>query len=273
MANTPPKPGGPLPPQQPYPPQQYPPQQPPGNGAGTAMGVGAILLIVGLIVLVVVVAIVGILIALLLPAVQAARTAARDVQSSNHLQQITLAVHNYHDAYRQFPYGASVNKDDKPTMSWRVGILPFLGNVNVYDQIDTSKSWQSPENRGFNDEIIESFNSPNDTQPQTNTSYVAVTGKGTAFPNDGTKVRFASITDGTANTILFIEFQESGINWMEPRDVSIDEAINIIRNSKRPTVNCGFADGSVKRISRDLPPDQLKAMMTINGGEPIIGGF
>ncbi len=59
-----------------------------------------------LIELLVVIAIIAVLIALLLPAVQAAREAARRTQCRNNLKQIGLAVHNYHDVYKQLPIGA-----------------------------------------------------------------------------------------------------------------------------------------------------------------------
>ncbi|HXY35335.1 MAG TPA: DUF1559 domain-containing protein [Planctomycetaceae bacterium] len=56
-----------------------------------------------LIELLVVIAIIAVLIALLLPAVQAAREAARRSQCRNNLKQMGLAVHNYHDVYKQLP--------------------------------------------------------------------------------------------------------------------------------------------------------------------------
>lgn len=84
--------------------------------------------------LLVVIAIIGILIALLLPAVQAAREAARRMQCTNHLKQIGLALHNYHDTHNHFPLpGMIANK-----LGWTVSILPQIEYSTIADKMDYS---------------------------------------------------------------------------------------------------------------------------------------
>lgn len=85
-----------------------------------------------LIELLVVIAIIGILIALLMPAVQASREAARATQCRNNLKQIGIAVHNFHDQHRFLP--PSRNYDHY--MTWAFLILPFMEQVNLFDNWD-----------------------------------------------------------------------------------------------------------------------------------------
>ena len=97
--------------------------------------------------LLVVIAIIGILIALLLPAVQAAREAARRAQCVNNMKQLALGAHNYHDAYRTFPYALMVDGEtwaltgmaDTSLINfgnWAISILPFIEQINLYDALD-----------------------------------------------------------------------------------------------------------------------------------------
>ncbi|MEO8497826.1 MAG: DUF1559 domain-containing protein [Planctomycetota bacterium] len=93
--------------------------------------------------LLVVIAIIGILVALLLPAVQAAREAARRMSCGNNLKQLGLAMHNYVDTYKKLPihYGIGGPAAGTPYnntnggRSWIVGILPFIEQSPLYDQI------------------------------------------------------------------------------------------------------------------------------------------
>jgi len=85
-----------------------------------------------LIELLVVIAIIAILIALLLPAVQAAREAARRTECKNHMKQLALACHNYHDTNFIFPCGWLAENQ----ASWGMLLLPYMEFRPIYDLVN-----------------------------------------------------------------------------------------------------------------------------------------
>ena len=76
-----------------------------------------------------------------------ARMAAARTDCINNLKQIGLALHNYHTKHDTFPPAYSRGKDGKPLLSWRVLVLPFLGEQALYDQFHLDEAWDSPHNR------------------------------------------------------------------------------------------------------------------------------
>jgi prepilin-type N-terminal cleavage/methylation domain-containing protein len=103
-----------------------------------------------LIELLVVIAIIAILIALLLPAVQQAREAARRTQCRNNLHNLGLAMHNYHDIYKQFApsiwasdwggYPAGYpNWTNNEKGNYFVRLLPFLDQTPLYEAINFNR--------------------------------------------------------------------------------------------------------------------------------------
>ena len=174
--------------------------------------------------LLVVIAIIGILVALLLPAVQSAREAARRMSCSNNLKQLTLALHNYHDTYRQFPPSATIPYGTTyDSWSIQARLLPFLERANLSDLIDWNDNYKSQpavtktrvptllcpseiNDRARPDGALTHY--PLNYGVNFGTWFVfnplqRVGGNGLVFPNSRT--RFASITDGTSNTLAFSE--------------------------------------------------------------------
>jgi prepilin-type N-terminal cleavage/methylation domain-containing protein/prepilin-type processing-associated H-X9-DG protein len=100
-----------------------------------------------LIELLVVIAIIGILIGLLLPAVQKVRESAARLKCQNHVKQLGLALHHYHDGHGFFPHGNYNYLDSTPNTPppynnlqdrrcWMQDILPYLEQDALFKEFD-----------------------------------------------------------------------------------------------------------------------------------------
>ncbi len=131
-----------------------------------------------LIELLVVVTIIGILVALLLPAVQQAREAARQMQCTNNLKQIGLALHNYHSAIGSFPPGnlRRTKVDTCPGApepatsysthfgSWLIAILPYIEQKTLWDRYDLRYDNESPQNQAVRETFVSAYLCPSETE-------------------------------------------------------------------------------------------------------------
>jgi prepilin-type processing-associated H-X9-DG protein len=214
----------------------------------------------------------GVLIALLLPAAQSAREAARRAQCVNNLRQIALALHNYHDANNAFPKPAITGKDGKPLLSWRVAILPYIEQNELYNRFHLDEPWDSPHNKALLKEMPATYQCPSRPvrEPFT-TAYRVFSGKGALFEDDlGTTI--AHVTDGTSNTMMVVESLEE-VAWTKPDELKFDPAAKPSlygAGSSHPGgFNTAFADGSVRFIKISINPGVFRNLITRAGGEVI----
>jgi prepilin-type processing-associated H-X9-DG protein len=122
-----------------------------------------------LIELLVVISIIGVLVSLMMPAVQMAREAGRRMKCTNHLKQIGLALHMYHESLGTFPPGGitpglSVNRPPSYT-NWAIAILPYLEQRNLYNKYRQDLPNEHEENQSFRETHLPIYFCPSDIMP------------------------------------------------------------------------------------------------------------
>jgi prepilin-type N-terminal cleavage/methylation domain-containing protein len=110
--------------------------------------------------LLVVIAIIGVLVALLLPAVQAAREAARRTQCGNHLKQIGLGIHNYHDNIQRLPFASAWGVGQAGT--WPAFILPQIEQLPLFQKFDFNVAMSHANNASAVTTVVKIFICPSD---------------------------------------------------------------------------------------------------------------
>jgi prepilin-type processing-associated H-X9-DG protein len=211
--------------------------------------------------------VIGVMAGMLLPAVQSAREAARRMESSNNLKQMALALHNYHDAYTKLPAQAIVDPDGTPLLSWRVAILPFLGENELYQQFHLDEPWDSQHNIQLLDRMPDFYRNRSNPPVSGMTTYLTPIGQGVGLGPKGLK--FRQLTDGTSNTLAIVDVDpELGVPWTKPDDLDITQQDALVWLRPEGS-NAAFFDGSVRFLSPSIDLEILEALMTYAGGEAI----
>jgi hypothetical protein len=212
----------------------------------------------------------------LVPAVQSVRNAAQKQIDMNNLHQLALAMHNYAIGSQCLPSAAICSADGKPLLSWRVAMLPFLEQNDLYSQFHLNEAWDSPHNMTLLEKMPSVFASPNGVgDKQGATRYRVFTGDQAAFPLLSRKKGmagafgrpFTEFTDGTSNTALIFETAEP-VEWTKPEDMPYDPKGKLPKMGGTANgFHAAFADGSVRLLPRSLDEKTLRAIITPAGGE------
>lgn len=213
----------------------------------------------------------GVLVGMLLPAVQAAREAARRMTASNHLKQIGLAMHNYHATHRQLPPRASVDDQGRPLLSWRVALLPFLGEQVLYEQFHLDEPWDSPHNIRLVDQMPMIYADPSSVNRAGTTVFQVPMGDGFLFAATGA-TKFRDVTDGLSNTLMVVETSSgAAVPWTAPDDMEIDSTVPLdgLGGSHPGGFHVLMADGAIRFVANTVDRDVFRALLTRSGAEVV----
>ena len=224
--------------------------------------------------------VVGLLVAVLWPPLQSRRDASPRTICKNNLHQIGLALHNYHDKFGCFPPAYIADERGRPMHSWRVLLLPYIDQAPLYNLYRFDEPWDGPNNLQLARHTIAAYQCPTDAKerdtPQNWTTYVAVIGPHTCWPGSESVSISDIFSDGTSQTLLVVEVRDSGIHWMEPRDLHVTQMSPRINPSHGQGISSHHgdgaggvaADGGVRYFSEQLSPSELTSLLTIDGKEP-----
>src|SRR5690606_9142573 len=103
-----------------------------------------------------------------------------------------------------FPAAGGVGDDGKPMLSWRVAVLPFLEQAELYEKFHLDEPWDSEHNLKLLEEMPDVYRHPNRATKPGHTVYQAVVSDESLLRATEPS-RLRDVTDGTSNTILAVE--------------------------------------------------------------------
>jgi RNA polymerase sigma factor (sigma-70 family) len=158
----------------------------------------------------------------------------------------------------------------KPLLSWRVALLPFLGEEELYKQFRLNEPWDSPHNIKLLPKMPKIFAPPGlKTREPYTTFYQVFVGPRAAFEKLQV-TRISNFLDGTSNT-LFIAEAAHAVPWTKPVDLSFDpnEPLPELGGIFPGIFNAALADGSVHAFSTKGDPETLRKAIMRDDGFPI----
>jgi hypothetical protein len=195
---------------------------------------------------------------------------AQRSQATNNLKQLGIAMHNFHDSHKRFATAVR-DENGKPLLSWRVQLLPFLEQSNLFDQFRMDEPWDSPHNKALIQHLPPTFAAPGSKAGAGKTNYVGFRHEKSIF-SDKDRMGFRDILDGTSNTIMVVEADDDhAVIWTKPDDLDFDE--------KQPHAGLGklrqngflaaMCDGAVHFIPSTVTPETLVKLVFRADGKPI----
>jgi hypothetical protein len=182
------------------------------------------------------------------------------VRSTQNLKVLALAAHNYASTYQDKLPGAIADPQNKPLLSVRVQLLPYMEHDPLFKSFDKQQAWDAPGNKALLAARPKFYEDPaNPTLPDA-TTYRFFVGPGTLFSEPGYKSPYtiANIPDGTSNTILTVGATD-GVPWSKPEELTYAPGIvNKLGPPGKDYFIVAMADGSTRFIKKTISEATLK---------------
>jgi type II secretory pathway pseudopilin PulG len=157
------------------------------------------------------------------------RERAERSAAAAQMQALDASMRHYYAAHRRLPPAAISAPDGTPLLSWRVAVLPILGEQALYDRFRLDEAWDSKHNQELLAEMPSFYAAPHrpDAVPPT-TVYQVFVGPGTPFDPEGTPLRLpdTDFPQPVQEVFLIVEAARA-VPWTKPDDLvyAADQAV------------------------------------------------
>jgi hypothetical protein len=209
-----------------------------------------------------------------------------------NLRHVSAALQSHHATYGCFPAAYVADKNGAPLRSWRVALLGFLGEDPSIVRFYWDEPWNSPRNKRWSTHHLSEYACPSEPAARDPnnalTSYLAVVGPNAAWSGEKNR-KLADFGDEASATIMLIEVANAGIQWAEPRDLSL-ATLSVSGSTPCPVplvshkwcdfffvydggVHVALADGTVHFLqTENLSSEDLRKVLSVGGCKNVPGG-
>jgi hypothetical protein len=182
---------------------------------------------------------------------------------------------NYDSQHGRLPPAVVYGEDGKALLSWRVLLLPYVEQQELYDEFKLDEPWDSPHNIALLPRMPYVYKLPRRQAaklkvPDHHTICHVFVGLGAPFEGKEGMRLPSDFPDGMSNTILVIEAGEP-VPWTKPQDLDFDpdRPLPDLRSPFKDIIRVALTDGSVRTISKSLSEATLRAAITRNGHDKL----
>jgi len=186
-----------------------------------------------------------------------------------NMEKVAAGHRLYHDRIGRMPHNI-LDRDGKPLLSWRVSILPELGEQQLYDKFNLDEPWDSPANIELIPLMPKALVCTPASMESGFTACMHPIGPAAMYSGTDRRMTLTDLVqpDGPSVTLILAEVKpELACQWTKPADWEFSSSEP--RDGLPLDPLMAFANGSVIRLPRDVSREDLAAYLSAGGKEPV----
>ena len=217
------------------------------------------------------------------PALSNMQAARQRAQNLRNIERIAAALNAYAVDHGSYPPPRIIAPNGTPMHSWRVLLLPYLGEEDLFNQYNMNQPWDSPANQVLARQVPEVYRPPGEAISGMEAGYSLVTGPGTLFPPalpSGPKpLGPRDVVDDPGQTLLVVQSlppPNAWMSWTQPNDLDVQLMQGTIGTApgreiggSQPGAVVATVDGRGHYLNERISPLTVMALITIAGREPL----